>query len=401
MTGALDGLLVVDFSTTIAGPHCTRLLADLGADVVKIEPPEGDMMRTRPPLRQGASTSFGQLNTGKKSLVLDLKRAEAVAVVRRLIATADIVVENFRPGVMQRFSLDYPSLRELNRKLVYCAISGYGQTGPSAGLPAYAPVVHAASGYDLAHLAYQEGERRPDYCGIYIADVLTGTYAFGAIVAALHQRQATGLGQMIDVSMLESMLSLTLSEMQLAQFPQSFIPGRPVFGPIEAADGYVNLSIASERTFQSLAAACGRPDWIGDPRFARYPDRRANWGQLIDEVEAWSRQRSGAEVLEIFARNGVPAAPYRTVKEAMADPQLVHRDAFVEVCDAGGTFRALNPPFRFSASQAEARPFVSALGEHSIEILQGLGCTPAEIAGLIETGAAAAVGSSGSAGGRQ
>src|SRR5437762_2288154 len=218
MNSALDRLRIVDFTTTIAGPHCTRLLADLGAEVIKIESPEGDMMRSRPPLRNGASTSFGQLNTGKKSVVLDLKREEAVAAARRLVATADVLVENFRPGVMRRFGLDYPALRPIKPDLIYCAISGYGQTGPSAALPAYAPVIHAASGYDLAHMAYQGEVRRPDYCGIYIADVLTGTYAFGAITAALYQREMTGEGQMIDVSMLESMLSLTLSEIQAAQF---------------------------------------------------------------------------------------------------------------------------------------------------------------------------------------
>src|SRR5271155_4381518 len=133
MTGALERVRVLDFTTTIAGPHCTRLMADLGAEVIKIESPEGDMMRARLPLRNGASTSFGQLNTGKKSLVLDLKRSEAVAVVHRLVKTADVVVENFRPGVMARCGLDYPKLRPGNPAIVYCAISGYGQTGPSAG----------------------------------------------------------------------------------------------------------------------------------------------------------------------------------------------------------------------------------------------------------------------------
>src|SRR5437588_5940358 len=223
---------------------------------------------------------------------------------------------------MERFVLDYPSLQALRPELIYCAISGYGQSGPSAGLPAYAPVIHASSGFDLAHLAYQGGERRPDYCGIYIADVLTGTYAFGAIMTALYQRQATSEGQLIGVSMLESMLSLTLSEIQLAQFPGTFVAGRPVFGPIETKDGYINLAIASERTFQNLAAACGRTDWIGDPRFAKYPDRRANWGQLIDELETWSKELPSAEVQAVFDRHGVPSSPYRTVKEAMADPQL-------------------------------------------------------------------------------
>src|SRR5205807_8668683 len=137
MNSPLEGVRVVDFTTTIAGPHCTRLLADCGAEVIKLEAPDGgDMMRSRPPLREGASSSFGQLNTGKKSVVLDLKRPEAIDIVKRLVETADVVVENFRPGVMQRFGLDYPSLKAIKRDLVFCAISGYGQTGPSAGLPA-------------------------------------------------------------------------------------------------------------------------------------------------------------------------------------------------------------------------------------------------------------------------
>ena len=381
MKGALDGLRVLDFTTTIAGPHCGRMLADLGAEVIKIEAPDGDMMRTRPPLRNGASTSFGQLNAGKKSIALDLKSPAAVGAVRRLAATADVVVENFRPGVMRRFGLDYEALRPLKPDLVYCAISGYGQTGPSAELPAYAPVIHAASGYDLAHMAYQGEARRPDYCGIYIADVLTGTYAYGAIVTALYQRQATGAGQMIDVSMLESMLSLTLSEIQAAQFVVT-PPGRPVFGPIATKDGYVNLSIASERTFQNLAAASGHPRWLTDPRFAEYANRRANWGELIEELERWSTERTTSEVQAVFDRHGVPSSPYRTVKEAMADPQIAHRRSFAEVRDDGGTFLALNPPFHMSAAKAAARPFVAALGEHTAELLTEIGYTAAEIAAL-------------------
>jgi len=385
MNGALSGLRVLDFTTTIAGPHCTRLLADLGAEVIKIEAPAGDMMRTRPPMRNGASTSFGQLNAGKKSIAVDLKSPAAVEAVRRLVATADVVVENFRPGVMRRFGLDYEALRPIKPDLVYCAISGYGQTGPSAELPAYAPVIHAASGYDLAHMAYQGAAqgaaRRPDYCGIYIADVLTGTYAFGAIATALYQRQTTGEGQMIDVSMLESMLTLTLSEIQAAQFAVA-PPGRPVFGPVATKDGYINLSIASERTFQNLAAASGHPRWLTDPRFAEYTNRRANWGELIDELERWSTERTISEVQAVFDRHGVPSSPYRTVKEAMADPQITHRRSFAEVHDAGGTFLAINPPFHMTATTAAARPFVAALSEHTEELLAEVGYTTSEIAAL-------------------
>jgi crotonobetainyl-CoA:carnitine CoA-transferase CaiB-like acyl-CoA transferase len=382
---AFDRLRVLDFTTTIAGPHCTRLLADLGAEVIKIEAPEGDMMRSRPPLRNGASTSFGQLNTGKKSLVLDLKRPEAIEIVTRLMRTADVLVENYRPGVMHRFGLDYDTLKTVKPDLVYCSISGYGQTGPSAGLPAYAPVIHASSGYDLAQIAYQDEARRPDYCGIYIADVLTGTYAFGAIMSALYEWQSSGEGRMIDVSMLESMLSLTLSEIQSAQFPVT-PPGRPFFGPIAVKDGYLNLSVASERTFQNLAAAARREDWITDPRFAEYQNRRANWGTLIEELEQWSTQLPATEVQAIFDLHGVPSSPYRTVKEALADPQIAHREALTEIHDHGGTFLALNPPFRFSQGRAAAHPFVAALGEHSEAVLAEIGYGAAEIAELAAAG---------------
>ena len=391
MNGALSGLRVLDFTTTIAGPHCTRMLADLAAEVIKIEAPDGDMMRTRPPMRSGASTSFGQLNAGKKSVALDLKSPAAVEAVRRLATTAEVVVENFRPGVMRRFGLDYDALKLIKPDLVYCAISGYGQTGPSAELPAYAAVIHAASGYDLAHMAYQGEARRPDYCGIYIADVLTGTYAFGAIVTALYQRRVTGEGQMIDVSMLESMLTLTLSEIQAAQFAVT-PPGRPVFGPVATKDGYINLSIASERTFQNLAAASGHPHWLTDLRFAEYANRRANWGELIDELERWSTELTTSEVQAVFDRHGVPSSPYRTVREAMADPQIAHRHSFTEVQDAGGTFLALNPPFHMTAAKAAPRPFVAALGEHTGELLAEVGYAPAEIATLVKTTTTASCG---------
>src|SRR3981189_2678695 len=320
-TKSFQGLRVLDFSTTIAGPHCTRMLADMGAEVIKIESTEGETMRTRPPVRSGFSTAFGQLNVGKKSLVLDLKSPEAIDVVGRLVASADILVENFRPGVMRRLKLDYDSLTELNPKLIYCSISGYGQTGPSAELPAYAPVIHAASGYDVAHLAYQPGRERPDCCGIYHADILTGVYAFGAISAALYQRNGSGKGQHIDVSMLESMLGLTLNEGQASQFAVA-PPSRPMFGPVETADGYVMVAIASEKTFQGLVTAAGHPDWIGDPRFAKYADRRANWKDLMEGIETWSRTVTTEKCLAELNSHGVPCSAYRTVGEALSDPQI-------------------------------------------------------------------------------
>jgi crotonobetainyl-CoA:carnitine CoA-transferase CaiB-like acyl-CoA transferase len=373
------GLRVLDFSTTIAGPHCARMLADMGAEVIKIETAEGETMRTRPPVRNGFSTTFGQLNVGKKSLVLDLKTPAAIETMRRLAADADILVENFRPGVMRRLKLDYETLHALNPKLIYCSISGYGQTGPSAELPAYAPVIHAASGYDMAHLAYQPGRSRPDYCGIYHADVLTGVYAFGAISAALYQRHGTQSGQHIDVSMLESMLSLTLNELQWSQFEVAPTL-RPMFGPVETADGYVMLAIASEKTFQSLMKVIGHPEWVADPRFAIYFDRRGNWADLMDGVEAWSRTITTDKCIAELNDAGVPCSAYRTVAEALNDPQISHRGALSEVEDGGGTFKVLNLPFRMSGADVSAAKRMSTLGEHTLEFLRETGRSEDEIA---------------------
>jgi crotonobetainyl-CoA:carnitine CoA-transferase CaiB-like acyl-CoA transferase len=379
LTKSFRGLRVLDFSTTIAGPHCSRMLADMGAEVIKIETAEGETMRTRPPVRSGCSTAFGQLNVGKKSLVLDLKSPQAIEVIRRLVASADILVENFRPGVMRRLKLDYGSLQKLNPKLIYCSISGYGQTGPSAELPAYAPVIHAASGYEMAHLAYQPGRSRPDYCGIYHADVLTGVYAFGAISAALYQRHGSQKGQHIDVSMLESMLSLTLNELQWSQFEVKQT-ARPLFGPIETADGYVMVAIASEKTFQSLMKVIGHPEWVADPRFAEYSDRRDNWADLMNGVEAWSRTLTTGKCLAELNEHGVPSSAYRTVAEALSDPQIAHRGALSEVSDGGGTFKVLNLPFRMSGATVSAAKRMSTLGEHTVAFLKETGLSEDEIA---------------------
>ena len=376
---------VVDFTTTIAGPYCPRMMADLGAEVIKIETAEGDMMRTRQPLRDGASTAFGQLNAGKQSIVLDLKRPEGQEVVRRLLSHCDFLVENFRPGVMQRFELDHETLAKRHPGMIYCSISGYGQTGPSSSLAAYAPAVHAASGFDLAHMAYQPGRDRPDNCGIYIADIVSGTYAFGACMAALAHRHLTGLGQHLDVSMLETMLSLMVGEVQAAQFPVA-PPGRPMYGPVRTLDGFIMPAVASEKSFQSLCQAAGHPEWITDPRFARFADRRNNWGDFVELLEIWSTTLSTADCQAAFDANGVPASPYRTVKEVLADPQLAHRGALAEVHDKGGSFKVVNPPFRMSGAPVQVMGFSAGLGEHAREVLALAGYAPDEIDKLLAEG---------------
>jgi crotonobetainyl-CoA:carnitine CoA-transferase CaiB-like acyl-CoA transferase len=208
-------------------------------------------------------------------------------------------------------------------------------------------------------------------------------------MSALVHRHLTGHGQMIDVSMLETMLSLTAAEVQAAQFPVP-PPGRPMFGPVRTKDGYIMPAIASERTFQGLCRAAERLDWLEDERFAAYPDRRNNWGQLIDELEAWSTTRSTIDCQAAFDREGVPNSPYRTVREVMNDPQLAHRQSFAEVTDQGGTFKVLNPPFRMSDSAVQVAGFAAALGEHTETMLAEVGFTAPEIAAMVSAGIAGA-----------
>ncbi|MBM3621518.1 MAG: CoA transferase [Alphaproteobacteria bacterium] len=377
-TNALQGIRVLDFTTTIAGPHCTRLLADLGAEVIKIEAPEGDMMRTRPPLRNGASGVFTYLNAGKRSVVLDLKNKSAIAAVKRMVAGADILVENFRPGVMKRLGLDYEQLKAIKPDLIYAAISGYGQTGPSAELPAYAPMIHAASGYEIAHMSYQQDRDRPDNCGVFFADFNSGSYCFGAIMAALYQRKTTGIGQMIDVSMVETMLGVLMGEVMRTQVHID-PPSRPMFGPVRTKTGYVMPAVASEKTFQGLCHAAGRPDWITDPRFAKYTDRRNNWGEYVDELEKWSTRHSVEEVMAAFEANGVPASRYRSVPEVMADPQTAHRRVLQPVADAGGTLQVVAAPFRMSEADTSVKNFCADLGQNTKDVLRSFGLSDGEI----------------------
>jgi CoA:oxalate CoA-transferase len=291
---------------------------------------------------------------------------------------------------MKRFGLDYERVSKRHQELIYCSISGYGQTGPSSGLAAYAPAIHAASGFDMAHMAYQPGRERPDNCGIYIADVVSGTYAFGAIMAALAQRHLTGLGQHIDVSMLETMLTLMVGEVQGAQFPVA-PPGRPMFGPVRTKDGFIMPAVASEKTFQALCQAAGHFEWVADSRFALYPDRRKHWGDFIDLLETWTTTLTTAECQIALDAAGVPSSPYRTVSEVLADPQLAHRGALAEVRDAGGSFKVVNPPFRLSAAPVQVASFVATLGQHSREILESAGYAGEEIekmsaAGIVVVG---------------
>lgn len=367
----MAGLRVIDFTTVIAGPYCTRLLADCGAEVIKIETEAGDQMRIIPPISDGASTYFAHLNCGKKSVVLDLRSEAGRSAALKLVASADVVVENFRPGVMDRLGLKYDTLAAGRTDLVYCAISGFGQTGPRSREPAYAPMIHAASGLDLAQMSYQDGRTTPDKSGVFTADVMAALFAFGAIQTALLGRERHGTGQFIDVAMMDAMINLLIYETQTAQFPDG--PARPLFTPTRTTDGFIIIVPIGQRIFEDMADAMGHPEWKTDPRFVDGLVRRTNWPALIDAIESWTSQRTahGAEA-ELTAA-GIPCSRYRTVSEAMADPQTLSRGLMAHIPDGDGGFQVPNPPFKFSDGTIGVVPSSPKLGEHTEELLAPLG----------------------------
>jgi CoA:oxalate CoA-transferase len=367
--GPLQGIRVLDFSAMLAGPHCTRLMADLGAEVIKIEGLEGDLIRGRPPLRDGNSTYFGALNCGKKSMAIDLKSDAAKPIIYELAKVCDVVVENFRPGVMARLGFDYATLAKHNPKLVYCSISGYGQSGPGATRAAYAPIIHAASGYDAANLGYQVKQEYPASTGIFTADILSGAYAFGAIQAALVHRERTGQGQAVDVSLMDSILNLMVFECQEAQFPSD--QKRPVYAPMKTKDGHVIIAPISQKNFEQMADAMQQPDLKTNPRFATNNGRVKHWTELMAIIEQWTEERTGIEIESIMDANSVPCSRFLTVADAMKDPQLAERGSLTEISDRAGKFLVPNAPFQFSTPTA-AGPSVSELGTDSGEVLSDL-----------------------------
>jgi CoA:oxalate CoA-transferase len=386
MTAPLAGLRVLDFSIMLAGPYCARLLADVGAEVIKIEPPEGDDMRLRAPLRDGNSAYFGQLNAGKKSLALDLKNSGAVDLVRLLVEKTDIVVENFRPGVMDRLGLGYEALREINPRLIYCSISGYGQSGPDTERPAYAMIVHAESGFDRSLMRYAGDRSRPAAGAIFVADVLGGIFGYSAIQTALVQRSRTGKGQRIDVALMDCMLNLLVYELQEAQFPIS--APRPTYGPVRAKDGDLLIAPVTARNFVALCEVTGQDELANDPRFNAVPARGANWTAMMQVVEKWTERHSVDECMAALDAAGVPCARYRDPAAALTDPHLLARGSFATISDAAGEFIGVNAPWKMSGAETSIRPEIPAVGAHRNEVLsRALDLSPEAIAGLAGAGA--------------
>jgi len=372
--GPLEGLRVLDFTRVLAGPFATALLADIGAEVIKVEPPQGDEYRHIGPFVDGESALFMAANRGKRSIVLDLKSPEGRDAALRLARTVDVVVENFRPGVADKLGIGYAALSEVNPKLIYLSISGFGQTGPMRDRPAYDIIVQATSGL-MSLTGHPDGP--PTMVGEAIGDLVAGLYGSWAVTSALWQRERTGRGCHIDLAMFDALLSL-LPTGACRHFASGEVPGRvgnrhPLsapFGVYQTADGHVAIAVLNERLFERLAQTIERPELVQDPRFRTDADRSANEPALRDHIEAWSGQRTSADVEASLSAAGIPVAPIQNLAEAINSDQSRDRQLFRE---SSLGFPVPEQPAHFSGSIRGRSVPVPALGEHTDEILADLG----------------------------
>jgi crotonobetainyl-CoA:carnitine CoA-transferase CaiB-like acyl-CoA transferase len=381
----LAGITVLDFTRVLAGPYCTRLMADLGARVLKVERPrDGDEMRRGylqiEPGRDDQSTYFIRLNAGKRSVAIDLTKPGARAVVADLARHADVVVENFVPGIMARFGCDYAALTAVKPDLVYCSISGFGQTGPMRGRPAFAHIVNAISG--VMHLEQQESPA-PAVGYLQTADVLAGTHAFGVILAALLRRGRTGAGAYLDVSMLEALVAAEdISTPSVLNGGAEYPGPRPGMVVHEVGGRYLALqTVGAPDLFPRLAGLLGPPDIRDDPRFGTPDARRAHWPELRARITGWLDSfKSVEDAVVALAAGRIPCAPVRSPAEVIADPHLHARGAFADVDHPGrGHVRINAVPFHVDGGGLRpAGPAPYRVGEHTRAVL-------AEVAGYTDT----------------
>lgn len=388
--GPLQGVRVLDFTRVLAGPSAALALADLGAEVLKIEPPgAGDETRTFPPFREGESHYFLSINRGKKSIVVDLKTEAGVALAKDLAAKCDILIENYRPGVMDRLGLGYETLSKINPGLIYCAISGFGMTGPLRDRPSFDIVMQALSG--ALSVNGEPDAAQPTKLGIPLGDLVGGINGPIGILAALYERTVTGKGRLIDVSLLDGLIGMLGYLAQLAFFtgedpqPQgSQHPNLVPYGSFPAKDGAIIVACLMNSFWEKISAACGAPEWAKDPRFDTIEKRRDSRAEVNALVSAFTRPKTVAELVEIFTEHQVPHAPILGIKAALAQPQAAAREMVVETEHAVlGKIPIVNRSIRFPGARQPVPAAPPALGQHTDEILQGvLGLTREQIDGL-------------------
>jgi crotonobetainyl-CoA:carnitine CoA-transferase CaiB-like acyl-CoA transferase len=374
----LAGVKVIEFCQVLAGPFCGCLLADMGADVIKVEPPDGDLMRAWPPLRDGYSQYFASVNRNKRSVALDLKETAGQAAARQLALSADVVIENFRPGVMAKFGLDHATLARDKPALVYCSVSAFGQSGPRAKEGGFDMTLQAMSG---VMSVTGEADGRPVKCGIPIADFTAGLYAAFSVVSALHKANRGAGGDHLDVSMLGAMLGI--ANLQTSEYfgtgrdPVRLGSAHPMNAPYAAfrcRDGYFALAAGTDKLWQAACEGIGRTDLMQDARFASPSLRARHQNELGELLEQAFANHDVAELLEIFNARGVPCAPLNSYSQVLADPQVRHMQWVEDITLPNGVdTKTIVSPQRVSGQRLGVYRAPPALGQHTVEVLSEIG----------------------------
>ena len=395
-TLALEGVKVFDLTQIMAGPYCTMMLADMGADVVKVEKPNGgdDTRRMGPPFIEGESAAFLGINRNKRSIVIDLRSDAGRELAQRMARESDVLVQNFRPGAIERMGLGYEQVREINPAIVYCTISGFGATGPYAQRGGFDLVTQGMSGL-MSVTGHSDSP--PAKVGVPICDLNAGMFGAIGILTAYINRLRTGQGQHVDTSLLEGGIAYTFWESAMyfatGEIPEPKGSGHRLTAPYQAfetSDGYVNVGAANQANWERLCAAIGRDELVTDPRFVEPRDRMNNLDDLVSTLEQTFAQHTSDYWLDTLEAAGVPAGAINDLAQVYADPQVRAREMMVETeHPIAGRVKNIGIPIKLSETPGQFQRPAPTLGQHTNEVLTELGCSPEEIDKLRVDGAVA------------
>jgi len=385
----LTGLKVLDLTRVVSGPFCSMLLADFGADVIKVEAPDGDPSRVTGILGAGENPYFVNLNRNKRTITIDMKQERGKEIVRRMALASDVLVENFRPGVMDRLGLGYKVLSALNPALIYAAITGFGKTGPYKDRPAFDFIAQAMSGF----MSLNGDRTMPSLrVGIPISDTIAGLYAAFGILAALRERDRTGRGQEIQTAMVDGLISM-FTFAAAAYFSTGQLPPRngndhmvvAPYGLFNASDGPIAVAPSTEKNWQQLCTALGLENLMSDPRFDSAEKRREHRSEINALVESVIGGRTRQEWIALLNQAGVPCGPVNNLAQAFSDPQVLHQEMVIESAQPGGPVKMPGFPVKLSSTPARLRKPSPRVSEHTVDVLQELGYREEEIENLIKT----------------